>query len=59
MKDTSQNKIQECNLSRRELSDGTIQNFTQNTANENSYIEQIMSTNCNDIFARKSIRINL
>jgi len=54
MKDTSQNKIQECNLSERKLSDGTIQNFSQNTANENSHIEQIMSTNCNDISVKKS-----
>jgi len=54
MKDSNQNKIQECNLSRRELSDGTIQNFIENTANKNSHIEQIMSTSCNDISAKKS-----
>ncbi|KYN45141.1 hypothetical protein ALC56_00391 [Trachymyrmex septentrionalis] len=50
---TCQNKIQECDLFRKESSDDTKQDFNQKVATNISHID-ITSTNYRDIFPKKS-----
>ncbi|KYN11707.1 hypothetical protein ALC57_16156 [Trachymyrmex cornetzi] len=50
---TCQSKIQECDLFRKESSDGTKQDFNQKVVTNISHID-VTSTNYRDIFAKKS-----
>ncbi|XP_011067242.1 PREDICTED: protein PF14_0175-like isoform X2 [Acromyrmex echinatior] len=51
---TCQSKIQECDLIRKESSDGTKQDFNQKVVTNISHID-VTSTNYTDIFAKKSV----